>query len=88
MDSVFTQLDREWIALIRRPAFQALPKIYRYGKNPVITISDTSDWYAARIVSPACITISRKDATTPSSRIETCGVPHRGWTRAKAFGNR
>ena len=27
-------------ALIRRPAFHALPNIYRYGKNPVITMSD------------------------------------------------
>ncbi len=30
------------IGLTRLPAFHALPKIYRYGRKPVMTISDTS----------------------------------------------
>ena len=31
-------------ALKRLPAFQALPKMYRYGRKPVINISETSAW--------------------------------------------
>ena len=31
-------------ALSRLPAFQALPKMYRNGKKPLITISDTIAW--------------------------------------------
>src|SRR5260370_6258821 len=70
------------------PAFQALPKMYKNGRNPRITISETSAWYAARIVSPSCIATSRNEATAPSVRIETYGVPQRGWILPKAAGSR
>ena len=47
-----TATNQPLIALQRRPAFHALPKTYRYGRNPVITINDTRLSYAALIVSP------------------------------------